>query len=155
MGEIQRRSRWLKALATAILAVLLLALGVEAAIIAGADDPGAGLRFTLPYRLPMLFYLAAIWTMRRAFAQLARGILFDRILPTLLSRVGMALAAGATASVFVTPWLLRLLDGPRRGAFAAFDPPAITIGLVGLLLVILSRLIVRAVAMQRDLDGIL
>ncbi len=155
MHEILTRSRWLKGLATAILAGLLLALGIEGMMAVRADDPGTAVRFLLPYRLPMAFYLLAVWTIRQASAQLARGVLFDRVLPALLARLGAALAAGAAASVFVSPWLLRLMHGPRNGAFVAFDPPAITTGLTGLLLVVLSRLFVRAAALQRDLDGIL
>lgn len=155
VDALRMRSRWLSRLAIIIFAVLLVALTIEAAMVARADDPNVGLKFCLSYRLPMLFYLSAIWTMRRAFSRIANGELFDRVLPTSLSRLGQALAGGAVASVFVTPWLLRFLGGFRQGAFAAFDPPAITIGLVGLLLVVLSKLFARAVAMHRELDEIL
>lgn len=153
--RLRRHSRWLKRLATIIFAVLLGALAIEAAMEAGGDDPDVGLKFWLSYRLSMVFYLSAIWTMRRAFGRIANGEVFDRVLPTSLSRLGLALTGGATASVFVTPWLLRFLGGFRHGAFAAFDPPAITIGLVGLLLMVLSQLFARAVAMHRELDEIL
>lgn len=153
--EVRARSRWLKHVATAVFATLLLALAFESAMAARAPSPANELRFLLPYRLAMLFYLSAIWTTRRAFGQIADGVPFDRVLPKLLSRLGFALAGGALVSVFVSPWLLRLFDGFRRGSFAAFDPPAITIGLVGLMLVILSNLFARAVAMRRELDEFL
>lgn len=152
---LRSRSRWLNRLAAMIFVILLVALAIEAAMVARADDPDGGLKFWLSYRLPMLFYLSAIWTMRRAFGRIADGELFDRVLPASLSRLGLALAGGAVASVFATPWLLRFLGGFRQGAFAAFDPPAITIGLVGLLLVVLSKLFAHAVAMHRELDEIL
>ncbi len=152
---LRRRGRWLKRLAQTIFVTLLLALAVEAAMIIRKDAQGEALRFWLSYRLSMPFYLWAIWTMHRAFAQIADGELFDRVLPVSLSRLGFALAGGAIASVFLSPWLMRIVGGFRRGAFAAFNPPAITIGLVGLLLVVLSGLFARAVAMHRELDEIL
>ena len=154
-GGLRYRGRWLNRLALTIFVTLVLALAIEAAMIIRRDAQGQNLRFWLSYRLSMPFYLSAIWTMHRAFAQIADGELFDRVLPVSLSRLGFALAGGAIASVFLSPWLMRILGGFRRGAFAAFDPPAITIGLVGLLLVVLSSLFARAVAMRRELDDIL
>jgi len=154
-GGLRYRGRWLNRLALTIFVTLVLALAIEAAMIIRRDVQGQNLRFWLSYRLSMPFYLSAIWTMHRAFAQIADGELFDRVLPVSLSRLGFALAGGAIASVFLSPWLMRILGGFRRGAFAAFDPPAITIGLVGLLLVVLSSLFARAVAMRRELDDIL
>jgi hypothetical protein len=151
MDAIQTRSRWLKYLTTCISAVLVLALVIESDMIIRAGHLESWLRWSVPYRLSLLFYIAAIWIMRQAFAQLERGAFFGAILPALLSRIGVALAAGATATVFLTPWLWRLLCG--RGSYVALDPPAIAVGLVGLLLVVLSRLHLRASAMQRDLDG--
>lgn len=152
---VSRRSRWLSRMAMTIFVTLLLVLALEAMMIVRAEDRRAGLAFWLSYRLPMLFYLSAIWTMYRAFARIAAGELFDSVLPTSLSRLGFALAGGAIGSVFVGPWLGRMLGGFRHGAFAAFDPPAITVGLVGLLLVVLSDLFRRAVAMHRELGAIL
>lgn len=149
--DVRRRSHWLKHLAMLIFATLVLALVVEAVVVARAANPGPELRFLLSYRLPMLFYLLAIWTMYRAFGRIAVGQPFDRVFPPLLSRLGMALAGGAIVSVFVSPWLFRIF-GFRHGSFAAFDPPAITVGLVGLLLMILSGLFSRAVAMRGELD---
>lgn len=152
---LRHRGRWLNRLALTIFVTLFLALAIEAAMIIRRDAQGEALRFWLSYRLSMPFYLSAIWTMHCAFARIAGGELFDRVLPVSLSRLGFALAGGAIASVFLSPWLMRILGGFRRGAFAAFDPPAITIGLVGLLLVVLSSLFARAVAMRRELDDIL
>ncbi len=152
---LRHRGRWLNRLALTIFVTLLLALAIEAAMIVRRDAQGEALRFWLSYRLSMPFYLSAIWTMHRAFTRIAGGELFDRVLPVSLSRLGFALAGGAIASVFLSPWLMRFLGGFRCGAFAAFNPPAITIGLVGLLLVVLSSLFARAVTMRRELDEIL
>lgn len=152
---LRHRGRWLNRLALTIFVTLVLALAIEAMMIIRKDEQGKAIWFWLSYRLSMPFYLSAIWTMHRAFARIGNGELFDRVLPVSLSRLGFALAGGAIASVFLSPWLMRILGGFRRGAFAAFDPPAITIGLVGLLLVVLSSLFARAVAMRRELDDIL
>lgn len=152
---VRGRSRWLERLAMTIFVTLFLALAIEVVMVVRADDRGTALGFWLSYRLSMIFYLSAIWTMHRAFARIAGGELFDLVLPVSLSRLGFALAGGAVTSVFISPWLARVLGGFRRGAFASFDPPAITIGLVGLLLVVLSKLFARAVAMHRELDEIL
>lgn len=147
------RSRWLRRLATVVLSVLATALGIELIMVATSDDVMRDLAYLLPYRLPMLFYLAGVWTIRQAFARLAEGEMFNQLLPILLRRLGLALAGGGMASVFLTQWLWRALIGPTSGAWASFDPPAITIGLVGLLMIVLADLMKRAAAMRHELDG--
>ena len=154
-NPIVKRSKWLQRLATGILAVLVLMLVLESVMASLASQPAQEWQFLLSFRVPMPFYLAAIWTIQRAFGRIASGASFDRILPALLSRVGMSLSGGAIASVFISPWLLRALSGSMRGGYAAFDPPAITIGLVGLLLYVLSGLFSKAVEMRHELDEIL
>lgn len=153
--DVSDRSRWLDRLTLVILAGLLLALGVEAAAVFHEGGDGTSPWTWVAYRLPMAFYLTAIWTMHRAFAQFAAGGLFDEVLPPSLTRLGLALAGGGATSVLITPLALRIIGGPRHGAFAAFDPPAITVGLVGLLLVVLADPFSRAGAMRRELDEIL
>ena len=148
-----KRSRWLRRLATLVLCVLAAALGFELVIAIASGDMGPHLAYLVPYRLPMLFYLAGIWTIRQAFAGLAEGEMFNQLLPVLLRHLGLALAGGGFTSVFLTQWLSRALLGPASGAWAAFDPPAITIGLVGLLMIVLADLMKRAAAMQQELDG--
>jgi len=153
--SMRSRSRWLKRLATGIFATLVFAVVIEAAMASRAGHLDVALRTLLPYRLSIVFYVSAIWTMRRAFGRLADGEMFDRVLPSLLTRVGVALAGGAVVGVLVSPLLQRALDGSHRGSFAVFDPAAITIGMVGLLLVVLSGLFNRAAAIERELDEFL
>lgn len=147
------RSRWLRRLATIVLCVLALALGIELVMVVTSGDVQRDLAFLIPYRLPMLFYLAGIWTIRQTFARLADGEMFGHLLPVLLRRLGLALAGGGFASVFLTQWLWRALLGPKHGALATFDPPAITVGLVGLLMIVLADLMKRAEALRHELDG--
>ena len=154
LDELLRdRSRSLRRLSTVVLCVLVAALGIEIVMAVMADDVTGNLAHLLPFRLPMLFYLAGVWTIRRTFARLAEGDMFNQLLPVLLRRLGLALVGGGVASVFVTQWLWRALIGPASGAWAAFDPPAITIGLVGLLMIVLADLMTRAAAMRHELDG--
>lgn len=150
---LRNRSRWLRRLATVVLCVLAAALGIEAIMAVTSDDVGRNLAYLLSYRLPMLFYLAGVWTIRQAFARLAEGEMFNQLLPVLLRRLGLALAGGGVASVFLTQWLWRALIRPASGSWASFDPPAITVGLVGLLMIVLADLMKRAAAMRHELDG--
>lgn len=147
------RSRWLRRLATVVLCVLAAALGIEVVMAVTSGDVMRDLAYLLPYRLPMLFYLAGVWTIKQTFARLVEGEMFNQLLPILLRRLGLALAGGGVASVFLTQWLWRALIGPASGAWASFDPPAITVGLVGLLMIVLADLMKRAVAMRHELDG--
>lgn len=152
---LRQRGRWLRRITTLVFAALALGLTLDAAMTMRSADPAAALLFMLAFRAPVPFYLVALWMIRLAFGQVARGVLFDEVMSQLLGRLGVWLALGAAATVFATPNLLRLLYGPRHGAFASFDPAAITLGVVGLMLAILARLLARAAAMRAELDEIL
>jgi hypothetical protein len=155
MNDDLQRSQWLARLATVTFCVLTLVIIVEAAMVAVAPRPAVALAFLIAFRAPAPFYLFALWTMRLAFGRIANGEVFSTVLPNSLTRLGLALALGAIATVFVSPLALRLIGGYRHGAYAAFDPSAITIGLVGLFLTILSHLFSRALIMKHELDEIL
>lgn len=150
---LRNRSRRLRRTSTVVLCVLAAALGIEIIMAIMADDVTGNLAHLLPFRLPMLFYLTGVWTIRRTFARLAEGEMFNQLLPVLLRRLGLALVGGGVASVLLTPWLWRALIGPASGAWASFDPSAITVGLVGLLMIVLADLMTRAAAMRHELDG--
>ncbi len=151
--DLRHRSLWLKRLSTLVLFVLGAALAIEAGLVQSSEDRSNAAALLLVYRLPILFYLAAVWTIRQTFAKLADGEIFSALLPKLLQKLGFALAGGGIASVFLTPWLWRALVDPLNGSWAAFDPSAIAIGLAGSLLVILGDLMRRAVEMRQELDG--
>ena len=147
-----RRCAWLRRLATVLMAGFMLVLAIDVALSVRSDDFAEYLSFTIPYRLPVLFYLGGLWTIRSAFARLAAGEIFGRVLPLLLRRLGLALAFGGLASVFLTQWLWRALLGPDRGAWVAFDPAAITVGVVGLLLMMLANLMGQAEEIRQELE---
>ena len=146
-GTLQARSRVLRNLVTAVFVILVLALGIEILAIAlGRQRP----EWLLIYRLPMLFYLWAIWTARRAIASIERGEMFDAVVPRLLTHVGLAIFLGALVNVFAAPALLWLIEA-RSGLFA-YDVAAITLGVVGLTLVLVAQLLRGAAAMRAELD---
>ncbi len=101
--------------------------------------------------LPDIFYLAALWGIRTALAGFARGDFFAPTIAAMLNRVGIWLAAGAVASLFVAPLIMRMLgNGP--GYWIAFDVSGIVLGAVGLSLTVVSRVLTRAGALQTELD---
>ncbi|WP_179188120.1 DUF2975 domain-containing protein [Sphingomonas sp. IBVSS2] len=146
-GRLRSRARLLRNLVTLVFAALVFVLVIE--VIAGAS--GRYSLHMLIARLPMLFYLAAIWMVRQALAALARGVLFDRVMPRLILLVGIALAAGALVNVFVVPWIWFAVLG--RGSYAYYDVAAITLGVVGFALVLVARLLAQAAEMREELDA--
>lgn len=143
---LRKRARLLRDLVTIVFAVLTIVLAIEVlAVVTGHYSVRAVLG-----RLPVVFYLAAIWMVRTALASIARGVLFDAVIPRLISRIGVALAAGALANVFVVPLLWRAAFG--HGGFAYYDPAAITLGVAGFALILLARLLAQAAEMRAELD---
>jgi hypothetical protein len=148
--DLRARSRLLRTLVDIVLAVLLLVLVVEAA----AMLRGQGVNPELVVRrLPMVFYLWAIWNARQAIAAIGRGELFGQIVPRLLGRVGLALFLGALTSVFFGQWLLGWLG--RGSGLAYLDVSAITVGVIGATLAIVAQLLRQASHMRQELDEFL
>ena len=147
IDQLRARSRLLSRLVTMVLVVLLLTLAMEITVVATGAYPHA---FLLIYRLPMLFYLWAIWAVQRAIASIGRGELFGLIVPRLLTQIGLALFLGGIVNVFVAPLLLKLAFG--RGGYAAYDVAAITLGVVGLALIVVAQLLRQAASMRAELD---
>src|SRR3954469_8013514 len=141
-GMLRARIRVLRNLVTMVFALLVLVLAIEVTALVSGRHPSPWL---LVYRLPMLFYLWAIWDSRRAIASIGRGEMFGTAVPRLLTRVGLALFLGGIVNVFGAPLLLWLVSG--RGAIAYYDVAAITLGVVGLTLVLVAQLLAQAAAM--------
>jgi Protein of unknown function (DUF2975) len=152
MNEIQRRSGLLKVLTTIVFAVLFVALCTEAIGVALVDSPMLAVQSVLIFRLPVLFYLMAIWTMRRTFASISSGAMFSDVVPPMLNLIGIALFAGAVATVFIVPNLVRVLLREPASSIASFDPAAIVLGVVGLMLAILAHLLAEAADMRAELE---
>jgi heme exporter protein D len=105
---------------------------------------------------PALLYLWALLAVRRLFSELARQERpFQPALVEGLRRIGWSLAWGAGMDVVGAPMLLRWTDGEPGGSVAHYLPSAVALGVVGLALVLLSRLLQRAAALQDELDQII
>ena len=144
--ELRRRSRILAYLVTFVFGLLLFAAAVElAAMMRGRLTP-----HYLALRLPVPFYLWAIWSVRRLIVAVGHGRGHEGVLATMLQRTGIALFLGGIAAVFVAPWAARLIWG--RGPLAYYDVAAITVGVIGASLVVVAYLLGQASQMRRELD---
>lgn len=148
--NLRRSSRILSALIALVLVVLLFGIAIEILAVASGRVPSVG---QFIWQLPLLFYLWAVWSVRRAVVAIGRGEGHDAAIAQLIGRVGLALFLGGIATVFVAPWLAAWING--RGSFAFYDVSAITVGVVGAALLLVSRLLGQAAAMRRELDEII
>ena len=146
-SNLRARSRILRNLVTFVLVVLLSVLAIELLAVARGRHFGPEL---LIVRLPMLFYLWAIWDARQAIAAIGRGEMFAQVIPRLLGRVGLALFLGGVTNVFVGPWLLWAFGWGVSLAY--YDVAAITVGVVGATLILVAQLLREAVRMREELD---
>ena len=148
--QLRRSSQILAVLITIVLVVLLFGIAIEIIAVASGRVPSVG---QFVWRLPLLFYLWAVWSVRRAVVAIGRGEGHDEAIAQLIGRVGLALFLGGLATVFIAPWLAAWING--RGSFAFYDVSAITVGVVGAALVLVARLLGQAAAMRRELDEII
>lgn len=139
-----------KVAAAAILMVFLLLLAAFAVGVWAATGGGSGLSLLMMTFLPVPFYLWAIWTARRAILLIGSGGGLHDILSSMLTGIGAALLAGGLVRVLVVPLGIRLVTG--HGSYAVFDPAAITVGVVGVTLMIVARLVSEAGVMRAELD---
>lgn len=146
---LRARARLLMWLVTIPFGCLVLAVAVLLIALAW-NGPGRNAGMLLIFYIPMFIYVWAIWMVRQALKAIAGGAVFGQVVPRLLLRVGAALFAGALFNVFGVPLLTRLLYG--RGAFLTFDGAAITLGVVGATLVLVSQLLAGAASMRKELD---
>jgi len=137
-----------------VLALLVLGMVLNATGLFAPDRGGTAKLLQMITMLPMLCYLAAIWMIHRAFAALARGDAVEQTVAKLLVRVGACMFLGGILRVFAEPWLTRFVLG-RPWPWANFDVAAITLGVAGLLLILLARPLRHAARMRAELDGIL
>ena len=147
MDSLRKRARILMWLVTVPFALLALLAGFQlwAVLIDEVADPAILIAFA-----PMYIYIWAIWMVRQALGTIARGGLFDVVVPRLLLRVGLALFFGALFNVFggLTANLVFDLRLPML-----FDGAAITLGVVGATLVLVSQLLKQAASMREELDS--
>jgi hypothetical protein len=102
-------------------------------------------------QLPSLAYLFGVWSIGQAMGDIAKGRLIQPALAGALRRVGIALAFGGFASVFLTPNLMRLVRFPHP-SYVHFDVPSMTLAVIGAALFLLSRVVDQASLVQAELD---
>lgn len=150
LERLQRRSRWLSAVAGVMFLGLAALLVVPTLVVLRRSD------LTLDYVLgpglwtqwlPTIPYLLAILAIRRGFAVFARGGAVGVAMGAACRRAGWALATGAGFSAFGVPLLARAMDAGSR-TLMNFDPAYVAIGVVGLALVLLGGLLDRASAAE-------
>lgn len=146
--QLKRRSRILSALIAIVLATLLISLAFElwGAVGQPVDPHYLALRLMLP------FYLWAIWSARRLIVAIGDGRRDDAVLMSTIRGIGIALFAGGICAVFVAPLIARQIRG--GGPVAYYDVSAITLGVIGLALVMVAHLLGEAAAMRRELNEI-
>jgi hypothetical protein len=128
--------------------LLLFTLAVLASAVAG-HAPGERL---VVMAAPLPFYLFALWSARLAIGRIGKGEALRALVSPMLRRIGWALFLGGIAQVFLVPWLWAL-EG--HGSFGYFDVSAITLGAVGVTLVVIARLVAEAERDRAELDEIL
>lgn len=107
---------------------------------------------------PSIFHLYALWAVRSAFRDFAIGGIFGPAIATGCTRAGVALAIGATLSAVGVPNLMRILHAQNLAdrspaestGVLIFDTAYLAVGVVGLALVLLGRLLRRAVEIQSE-----
>lgn len=148
--QLRRHSLWLSRLTLGLL-VATAALILTIFLIGPVRAPLGGVLLAhLLHWLPALFYLYALWAIHRAFRTFARGGIFGPAIAAGCTQAGIALAVGGALSAVGIPTLRRLLIDSSRGSFLHFDTAYLAVGVVGLALVLLGRLLSHAAELQAE-----
>jgi hypothetical protein len=151
--QLRRHSLWLSRLtlflflATFAVTVGLQLLGLIVAAFRGSAPPPA-MAWGAVLWVPVPCYLYALWAIRGVFLDFARGGTLGPAMAAGCIRAGWALAIGATLSAVGVPNLARLLGA--RSSYLVFDVAYLAVGVVGLALILLGRLLARAAEAQRE-----
>jgi hypothetical protein len=154
IDQLRRHSLWLSRL-TLFLLVATALVTVAPVLIGFALAPARGLppalAFTAVLWMPVPFYLYALWAIRGAFRGFAAGGTFGPAIAAGCTRAGFALAIGGTLSAVGVPNVMRVLHG--QGSVLVFDVAYLAVGVVGLAMILLGRLLSRAAAIEDELGG--
>ncbi|MDT9600707.1 hypothetical protein [Sphingosinicella rhizophila] len=158
MDLLRQHSLWLARFTLFLLAGTAFALLLPTLVLLAVHAASEGtwprlLGWSIETALPSIFYLYALWAIRITFRDYAAQGLFGPTLAIGCTRAGAALALGAVASAIVAPNLLRLLEPGGSWAnpgFVRFDSAYLAVGVVGIAITLLGRLLRRAVEVQRE-----
>jgi hypothetical protein len=138
------------------LAVFLLLERFSAPTMAALDgdaDAARRIGLQLAQAVPEICYLLALWWVRCALMEFARGAFHTPVIAKALQRVGAMLTAGAAFALFAVPSLQRLF-GSDPGYVIAYDIGSAVLCALGLSLAMLAHVLERAAAVQAELDEI-
>jgi Protein of unknown function (DUF2975) len=147
--ELRKQARVLMWLVT----IPFGALSILAALLIGNVVLQGGRYFDTValWYLPMALYMLAIWMVRQALKAIADGDLFGEVVPSLLYRVGSLVFAGAIFNEFGRPLITMMIYG--HPWIRTFEASGVTLGVLGLTLALIARLLKSAVDMRDELDG--
>jgi hypothetical protein len=159
LAGLRRQSLWLSRLTAVLFGATAALIGFTLAVSAlgPAATPDLLPRLLVRWS-PTFFYLYALWAIRGTFRSFGRGGELGAAVARGCIRAGFALAAGATLSAVGVPNLIRILDtlglvARRPGEWAGFlhfDVAYLAVGVVGLAMVLLGRLLGWAGELQRE-----
>lgn len=143
-AQFQQRNRLFYWAATLVVVALLFFIALQIFVQLRSNGSERATLILLLSWAPTLFYLWGLWAVRGMFAALSRkGFIFHDVVSRALTSLGACLVIGATVSLVSLPFLISL--GSRvLGQFAIFAAPALTIGVVGLVLIAVAGMIRRA-----------
>jgi hypothetical protein len=102
---------------------------------------------------PEALFLLGLWWVRETLAAFSRGAWFAMPVTRMLDRVGIVLACGSAARIFIVPGACRLL-GFDSGHWIAFDAAGLVLGAIGLALKAIAGVLRHASLIQSELDEI-
>ncbi len=143
-------NRWLAVVAALAIVAIVGVIAITLLVVSRwqSSHPETLTRLALTWS-PSLFYLWAMWTLRGLFSDLSRsGPAVQPAVTRALSRIGLALMGGAALTLITAPFVLAQETPHRAGGFAIFNVPALTLGLLGLALIIVARMLKQAIAAQ-------
>ncbi len=100
--------------------------------------------------VPAVIYLLSLWQIGTALRAIGREGRFVTAVAATLRGVGLALALGALFQIALAPALDRAL-GHGPGYWIGLDSAAITLGALGLVLIVFARLFRRAARLENTL----
>jgi hypothetical protein len=103
--------------------------------------------------VPEGLFLLGLWWVRTALAAFSRGEWFGAPMTRMLDRVGIVLASGSAARIFLVPGVCRLL-GSNPGHWIAFDAASLVLAAIGLALKAIAGVLRHASTIQSELDEI-
>ena len=133
-----------------VLVVVVLAIYAATVVVSAGAGKTTGVAL-LARSLPLPLYLYALVIAAVAIRRVGTGEALKLQVSKLLSRIGWALFMGGIVQVFVVPWAMRR----GAGSIAYFDMNAITVGAIGIMLVILARTVRQAETDRAELDSFL